>query len=181
MQPDSLALISYPALPAHIVTWMQDIRRRFDPQFELVPPHFTFVFPTTAVDEATLTSHAEAVLRETGAIDFTIGRAQAFPDPKSNSAYVFLVPDRAYDDMVTLSTRLHTGPLAASKTPGVAFIPHITIAHQTDLGLVMGLADAINDQDIDIAGRLDRYCLVKRTEAGLEQCREIDARGDRAS
>ena len=181
MQPGSLALISYPALPAHVVTWMQDIRRRFDPQFELVAPHFTFVFPTAAVDEATLTSHAEAVLGATAAIDFTIVRARVFPDPKSNSAYLFLVPDRGYDDMLALNTRLYAGPLAASKTPGVTFTPHITIAHQTDLGLVMGLADALNDQDIDITGRLDRYTLVMRTETGLETCREIAVDGDRAS
>ena len=181
MQPDSLALISYPALPPHVVTWMQDIRRRFDPQFELIPPHFTFVFPTAAVDEATLTSHVEAVLGATAAIAFSIVRARVFPDPKSNSAYVFLVPDRGYDDMVALNTRLYAGPLAAAKTPGVAFTPHITIAHQTDLGLVTGLADAINDQDIDITGRIDRCTLVRRTETGLEARREFDVGGDRAS
>ncbi len=180
MQPGSLALISYPALPAHVVTWMQDIRRRFDPQFALVPPHFTFVFPTMAVDEATLTSHVESLLDETTVIDFTIDRAQVFPDPKSNSAYLFLVPDGGYDDMVALNKRLYAGPLAPSRTPGVAFTPHITIAHQNDLGLVMGLADALNDQDIDIAGRLDQYTLVRRTDTGLAACRQIDV-GNQAS
>ena len=179
MQPGSLALISYPALPAHVVTWMQDIRRRFDPQFALLPPHFTFVFPTSDVDETLLTSHAETVLGATAAIDFTIIRARVFPDPKSNSAYVFLVPDRGYEEMVALNTRLFGGPLAASKTPGVAFTPHITIAHQNDLGLITGLADAINGQDIDIAGRLNSYNLVRRTATGLEECRRIDAGGDR--
>lgn len=177
MQPGALGLIAYPALPPDAVTWMQDLRRRFDPHFGLLSPHFTFVFPVLEVTEAVLATHAESVLRDTRPIDFTLTRATVFPDPKSNSAYVFLVPDRGYDDMVELNAQLYTGPLAAHRTPGVAFTPHITIAHQSGLDLMMALADAINDQDIDISGRLDRFTLVRRTETGLDECHRIDVAG----
>src|SRR5438477_6506299 len=55
------ALVHYPAVDTQ---HLNELRRKYDPQVDLIAPHITLVFPVpTSIGEASLGSHIEHVLR----------------------------------------------------------------------------------------------------------------------
>jgi len=54
----ALAVVNYPTLSDDDFAWTQSVRREHDPLYvDVIDPHFTLVFPTDTVSEATLIDH----------------------------------------------------------------------------------------------------------------------------
>jgi hypothetical protein len=55
----ALAIVNYPTLSDDDFEWIQSVRRKHDElYFDVIDPHFPFVFPTDDISESTLIDHA---------------------------------------------------------------------------------------------------------------------------
>jgi hypothetical protein len=108
-----LLVVNYPTLPAMDLATIQATRKIADRlYYEVVAPHFTFVFPTFTLTESALIDHVTAVIAAMPAFDFVIRCAVLGDDAFSDNTHVFLVPDEGYSQIVRLHDRLYTDILA---------------------------------------------------------------------
>jgi 2'-5' RNA ligase len=103
------------------VDTLNRIRRKYDPTFELVPPHVTIIFPVPeSVGEARLLEHIKTILR--GSRAFPV-RFRGFE--KSPDHWLFLKVQDGKVEFVQLFESMHTGPLAEFRRADVTFLPHV--------------------------------------------------------
>jgi hypothetical protein len=139
-----------------------------------VPPHFTLVFPVTAIDEASLIRHTRRVAEESAAINFRLRTALAVKDPLSEATHVFLVPEEGFAAIVRLHDRLLTGPLADALRLDIPFIPHVTVAAFADAALAKSLADDLNGQPIAIDGEIGSITTVRYDRGAVTTIDRVD-------
>jgi hypothetical protein len=152
-----LVVVAYPSLSPEDHAWVQDIRAAHDElYFTLVEPHFTFVFPTEALDEADLWEHARVSVEGVRRIDFVLRCAVVWDDATLPYWHVFLVPEEGFSAIVGLHDRLYRGALASELRLDIPFIPHLGIGTSQDPRACKGLADRINREGVAIAGRIER-------------------------
>ncbi len=159
----ALHVIAYPQLLPHDYAWIQAIRTEHDPQYTIVEPHITLVFPTTRVDQAQFTAHVQAQAAHIGCIPFTIRCALIVKDPLSLLTHLFLVPDQGFSQLVKLHDTLYTHALASSLRLDIAYIPHVTIGAFTDPIACKQIADRINQDNIAIQGQINTLDIILDT------------------
>jgi 2'-5' RNA ligase len=150
----SLLVVAYPQFTPTDHEWLQAIRRQHDPQYGLIEPHFTLVFPVTTVDQDAFIAHVTAQLRDTHVISFNIRCAIVVKDALGPLTHVFLVPDEGFSALVKLHDALYTGILADALRLDVPFIPHITVGGDAGPLVSKALADAINREDRCVQGQI---------------------------
>ncbi len=168
----ALLALSYPELAEPDRQWIQAIRRTHDPLYGVVAPHFTLLFPTTAWSPELLHAHLRRQVQGHLPIAFTLCCAIVIKDALSDQTQTFLVPDQGFSAIVKLHDALYAGDLAGELRLDIPFIPHITVASSHDPAVCKELADAINRQNIMIAGTLrliDMVQYANRTVTTLEQ------------
>jgi 2'-5' RNA ligase len=138
------------------------MRRRQARAQSLGPPHFTLVFPGSALEPlefaAEIKSRAAGVKR----IRFHLRCALVVPDREVQAFHVFLVPDEGFAAIIRLRDRLHEGKLAACLRPEMSYLPHITIASAHDAAEARAIAAKLNAGEISIAGRIDALDVHRR-------------------
>ncbi|MDF5730795.1 MAG: 2'-5' RNA ligase family protein [Rhizonema sp. PD38] len=122
------ALVHFPAIAT---TQINQLRKEYDPQVNLIDPHITLVFPIEGAldDEQRLIDHIANVL--TAWKPFYIhlhGLAQ------SSDNYLYLTLQKGNTEVVKLHEELYTGILADYKREDILFIPHVTLGvlHQEE-------------------------------------------------
>ena len=112
------ALVLYPEVE---IERIQEIRRKFDPTFDVIRPHVTVLFPVPeAVGEAELVSHIECVLGDWKAFEIRLGGLV-----KSNDHWLFLTLQKGEDAVKELYQALYTGILAQYRRDDIEFVPHL--------------------------------------------------------
>lgn len=118
----------FPPLPA--ANPISDLRRRFDPLADLVPPHITLVFPFESdLTTSELRVHLEAAVR--GVAPFPLHLAGV---TGNEGEYFFLNVKRGNDQLIEPHDRLYTGPLRQHLSVEHAFVTHLTVGRLPDLG-----------------------------------------------
>src|SRR5262249_50221617 len=114
------ALVHYPAVdPGYI----DQLRSKYDPQFRLIAPHITIMFPTPdSIGERSLVSHIESVLH----------RWEPFPIRlkglrRSWDEYLFLLLNKGEWNAIRLHDEIYTGLLSEYRDEVRSFIPHVTL------------------------------------------------------
>ena len=125
------------------------------PYRDVVGAHFTLVFGHETADEAAYLKHVETIAAGHSAADFHCRYAMLGDDATDDTAYVFLVPDEGYSSISLLHDALYTGLLADHLRLDVAYVPHITIGTLEEGRIAKRLCDELNEQGVDIRGRLD--------------------------
>ncbi len=149
------SLVHYPNIDT---TRINQIRRRYDPQFELIQPHVTLMFPIAeAVPEEKLVNHLQAVLCERR--PFHIGLQGL---RKSSDDYLFLLVEEGKDVLTDLHAHIYTGLLAEFQRTDMPYVPHVT------LGLFANyenqFAEALDEAkrlDLNYRCMLDKLHLLK--------------------
>ena len=148
----------------------QEIRRKYDPTFEVVGPHVTVVFPVPdALDESSLRSHIDNVLSERHPFEIRFGGLC-----KSADHWLLLKVAEGGSEFVKLHRALYTGILRGYLRSDVEYVPHL------GLGLFLKESARYNwaapqDIDFDQAGYdravreasalpIDSDCFVDRLE-----------------
>jgi 2'-5' RNA ligase len=149
------ALIHYPNIETERI---DEFRRMYDPQVDLIKPHITLMFPVPeAIGEADLVNHLDRVLRE----------HQAFPVQlvgleRSGDDYLYLLVREGKESVVDLHEHIYTGLLADYRRTDVTYIPHLTLgmfaARQNEFSGALEEATQLN---LDYQCTLDRLHLVK--------------------
>lgn len=156
----ALLVVGYPQLTETAYTWVQRIRQQHDPQYSLVAPHFTLVFPVTTVPQNDLIAHVTARSKHTAAFPFTIRCVIVVKDLFSPLTHLFLVPDEGFAEIVKLHDAFYTDVLADALRLDIPFTPHITIGANEDAQVCKALADDINHQDIRVQGQIGALDIV---------------------
>ena len=114
------ALVHYPAVDTVSIN---QLRRSYDPQIDLIDPHITLVFPVReAIGEQRLVSHIEKILRGWKPFPIHLQGLQ-----RSWDNYLFLLIQEGKMEVIRLHDELYTGILAKHLRDALPFVPHITL------------------------------------------------------
>ena len=148
-----LYTVAFPTLSEEDARFVAAIRARHDRHASVLGPHFTLMFGSDAVDEATYVDHVRAIASSTSAFPFTCFEAE--PDEDAGRGYAYLVPDLGRAEVTALHDRLYTGPMAPCLRTDRHFGAHMTIGHAADFDAAARLCDELNAEGINIAGAVD--------------------------
>ncbi|MBD2435598.1 2'-5' RNA ligase family protein [Nostoc sp. FACHB-110] len=120
----SYALVYYPNINTE---YIQQIRQQSDPQFDLIEPHITLVFPINAsINENKLIAHIESILSNWKTFHIHLQGLQ-----KSWDEYLFLIVESGKLDIIKLHDELYTDILAEYHRDNLLFVPHLTLGKFT--------------------------------------------------
>jgi 2'-5' RNA ligase len=149
------ALAHYPAVELGSIN---RLRSKYDPQFHLIAPHITIMFPTPdSIGERNLVSHIEGVLRRWKSFPIRLKGLQ-----QSWDEYLFLLLNKGAEDVIRLHDEIYTGLLSEYRDGVRQFIPHVTLgafsAKRGERALALKEAERLN---LDYECMLDRLDLIK--------------------
>ena len=149
------ALVHYPNVDT---TRINQLRREYDPQINLIEPHITIVFPVPeSVGEEPLVSHIEGVLR--GWQPFSIRLNGLL---QSGDNYLFLLLAEGSSDIIRLHAELYTEVLAPYLRENIAFVPHVTLgAFGENADLCARVLSEAEGLKLDYPSYVDRLCLLR--------------------
>lgn len=155
-----LVVVSYPHISERDYDWIQAVRAEHDIYYEIIPPHFTFVFPCSTTDAVEFVGHIKQYTTGVKQIRFVSRCALVVKDLVSKYTYVFLCPDDGFSDIVRLHDRLYTGMLASQLRLDIPFIPHIGIGNALTPEVCKSLVDDLNRNNFSIKGTIDTLDIV---------------------
>jgi len=114
------ALVLYPEVE---IERIQEIRREYDPTFDVIGAHVTVLFPVPeTVGKAELVSHIESVLGDWKAFEIRLGGLV-----KSHDHWLFLTIGKGEREVKGLYQALYTGILAQYRRDDIEFVPHVAL------------------------------------------------------
>jgi len=162
----SYALVHFPTIDTRQI---DELRRQYDPQVELIAPHVTIVFPVAeSLDKSSLVSHVVNVLR--GCKQFSIW-LQGLEQSWDNCLFLLLKDGRA--EVIRLHDDLYTGILAPFIRRDIPYVPHVTLGAFADDA--KRCSDALRDSKrlgLSYQCVVDRLHLVKVNDDGSPITRE---------
>ncbi len=170
-----LAAIGYPELAPSDFEWIQTIRAQYDiANYDLIRPHFTFVFPCSRINREEFLSHIEEISAPTNSVTFNIRRATISCDKSGEKWHLFLVPDEAYNDIIGLHDKLYTGILADKLRPDIPYIPHITVGVFDNEQACIKRADELNKSAFSIWGQISSIEVISFKDNQVETIGKVD-------
>jgi len=149
------ALVHYPAVELRHIN---RLRSKYDPQFHLIAPHITIMFPSPdSIGERNLVSHIEGVLRRWESFPIRLKGLRL-----SRDEYLFLLLNKGEGGVIRLHDEIYTGLLSEYRDEAPPFIPHVTLGVFT--GKNDEYAQALKEAErlkLDYECMLDRLHLIK--------------------
>lgn len=110
------ALIHYPEINTEQIN---RLRSKYDPQFNLIEPHITIVFPVLGpVNEHLLITHIEGMLRDSQPFPVHLnGLGRSWDD------YLFLLLREGREEVMRLHEAMYTGILTPYREPSIFLAP----------------------------------------------------------
>jgi 2'-5' RNA ligase len=149
------ALVHYPE--ANTVS-INQLRRGYDPQIDLIDPHITLVFPVhEAIGELLLVSHIEKILRGWKPFPIHLQGLQ-----RSWDNYLFLLIQEGKMEVIRLHDELYTGILAKHLRDALPFVPHMTLgSFAEDEDRYLQALEEAERMQLDYQSIVDRLHLLK--------------------
>jgi chloramphenicol 3-O phosphotransferase len=154
------AVVAYPDVPEGDRTWIEGIRKKHDPQSNVIAAHFTLVFPAD-IGAAAVAEHVALVLANVRQVPFVLTRAVAVRHDQRRGGQVFLVPSEGAKEIRALHERLYTGPLEPHVRRDISFTPHLTVAASDSFEQCEAVARSLNNQQRTVAGRIVRLDIIE--------------------
>lgn len=171
LAPERLFVIAEPDMSEADRAWVQAIRRRYDPQFDLIDPHFTLFFGADPSHASALVAQTREVAGWLSPFAFDLQLAQVFSDSAPDH-YLFLMPDLGARELVALHEALHLLPAG-----GGAFVPHLTIGRLPGAAEAGTLAAELNSQTRVVSGRVSRLAVIGVADRQVRAITEIRLTG----
>jgi 2'-5' RNA ligase len=149
-----IAIVAVPRFAQDDLEWIDRIRSRYDPQRNVIAPHFTLVFPFEADAVEAVLKHATSVALEAKPSNFVLRSALAAKDAFTPLSHVFLIPDEGFSSVVALHESLNSGNFAPIARPDIPFIPHVTVGAFENPEQVEAVADELNAAGVAITGTI---------------------------
>jgi 2'-5' RNA ligase len=163
----SLEVVATPSFGKTDLDWLMQLREAR--AHSSGPPHFTLVFPGSALEPHEFVREVIAAAAGATRIRFCLRSAIVVPDPQVSAYHVFLVPDAGFGSIVRLHDRLHATSLAPCLRPDVPYLPHVTVASAHDFAAARKIAASLNGKDLSIDGRIDEL-EVHRRDGDVVRC-----------
>ena len=144
------ALVHFPDVDLEPIN---SLRIDYDPQFDLIAPHITVIFPVPdSIGEQNLTTHIQTVLQNWQPFQIRLKGLL-----RSSDGYLFLAVEKGEADLIRLHNDLYTDLLFRYLNKDIQFIPHVTL----------GAFAVNNDRYIEARERaealsLDHECVVDK-------------------
>jgi 2'-5' RNA ligase len=174
----TLYTIAYPTCAPQDMQAIETWRAANDPTgHALVRPHFTLVFASNAVDEATYIAHVAAVAARTAPIAFHCRYAMLGADAHSPRAHAYLVPDEGYAALSLLHDALYTGALADALRLDLPYTPHITVGTFESAPLARAWCAARNRAGVSVPGQVAALWVGQVVDGRFEHRGQFDLMG----
>jgi hypothetical protein len=157
----SLLAISYPDLSTEDFSLIENYRKDHDKMFDVVRPHFTFVFPVSDISAADFSSEVKKQLKNASPISFCLRCAVINKDDFTEYYHAFLVPDEGFSGMVKLHDQLYSEKLAVHHRLDIDFIPHIGVGNSMDKFDCKKMVDEWNSKTFLIKGTISTFDIVQ--------------------
>ena len=148
------SLVHFPNIDTELIN---QIRRKYDPQVELIQPHITIMFPVTeSIGEDKLIDHLRNVVRNRKSFPIQLQGLCRSPDN-----YLFLLVNEGKDAIVNLYAQIYTGVLSNLRKTDLPYVPHVTLGVFRDNGNEYERAlEEAKRVDLDYRSALDTLHLV---------------------
>jgi len=114
------SLVHFPNIETERIN---QIRSKYDPQFELIQPHITVMFPVNeSIGEDQLIDHLHHVVRDQKSFPIQLQGLCRSPDN-----YLFLLVSEGKDAIVDLNAQIYTGVLSNLRKTDLPYVPHVTL------------------------------------------------------
>ena len=174
-------VLAYPNISRADRDFIDHFREKHDlPYKDLVAPHFTMVFGLQGFSETHLLRHVEQVCGHEDKIAFDCRYAMLGADHASETAHVFLVPDRGFSAVSMLHDRLYSGPLANALRLDLEYIPHITIGTLENRKEAKRHCDLLNSRPVSIQGSIDEISVVEYVQRTIRAVATFKLQGEAA-
>jgi 2'-5' RNA ligase len=149
------AVVHYPSLDTQRIN---QFRRRYDPQVDLIEPHITLMFPVPeSIGEKKLVNHLESVLRGQQPFPIHLQGLQ-----RSRDDYLFLMIQEGRTDIIGLHNEIYTGVLANRIKGELPYVPHLTLGvFAKNANEYPEALEAAKRLDLDYRCVLDKIHLLK--------------------
>jgi 2'-5' RNA ligase len=149
------SLVHFPNIDAERIN---QLRKKYDPQFELIQPHMTVMFPVPeTIGEDKLIDHISNVLRDKSSFPIQL---QGLHESWDN--YLFLLVGEGKDSVADLHAQIYSGMLANLRRTDLPYVPHVTLGAFPDNknGFAQAWAEA-KRLDLAYGCVMDKLHLVK--------------------
>ncbi len=169
-----LLAIAYPELNTSDFELIQNCRRVNDKlYYNIIAPHFTFVFPVPGIPVEDFTKEIKTQLAGVKPVSFCIRCATISKDAFSETYHTFLVPDEGYSAIVKLHDKLYSSTLAPHHRLDIDFIPHIGDGNSTDKMICKKIVDNWNANDFAISGTISSVEVINYEQGLIETIAKI--------
>ena len=156
------AVVHYPNVDTRHIN---RLRKKYDPQFNLIEPHITLMFPVPeSVGEEKLVHHLHTLLSGLEPFRITLRGLR-----KSWDQYLFLSVQEGENKLIDLHDKIYTGTVADYRKEEIPFVPHVTLGSFAEN--VNECADAFeeaNRLNLDYECVLDKLDLLKINDKRTE-------------
>jgi len=157
----ALCVVNHPTLSPDDLAWIQSVRQQHDHLFfNVVAPHFTLVFPTDGVEEATLIEHVTQTVSELKVFDVVLRCAILGDASFMDHAHAFLMPDGGFSSLVRLHDQLYTGILETELRVDLPYFPHIGVASTPTAKECKAIVDQLNQEKFTIRCRINALDII---------------------
>ena len=157
----ALGVLAYPSISNDDYKLIQKFRKSNDElYFEIVDPHFAFVFPTDSLAEKDFIEEIKDKAKGFESINFELKCACVNKDSFIDYFHLLLVPDEGHSQIVKLHDKLYSDCLFNELRLDIDFIPHIGIANSRDRYKVKTWADNWNSRTFSIQGCINVLTVI---------------------
>jgi 2'-5' RNA ligase len=148
--------------PKNDLKQIQDFRKKYDPQWEIIDPHITLVFPFSDLPEEAIINHVENIVGTIKPFEIQLKGLM-----KSFDHCLFLLVQEGKEHIMGLHDQLYKDSFTSYLRADIPFVPHMTIGYfatkedqlKKDL-YEKGLAEA-TAINFDIICQFDNISLIK--------------------
>ncbi len=157
-----LAVVYFPKINVGEINFF---RKKYDPLWNIIPPHITVVFPFSNIPEKQIIQHLDTVTKNIEPFRIHLnGLMKSFDD------YLFLLVQEGKEEIERVHDTLHFGILTSHLRKDIPFIPHITLGvfktkyDQLDKELYEKAFAEAKELDLDIQYEFNSLSLIKGDE-----------------
>lgn len=140
---------------------MNSYRKRYDPQYSMIPPHITLKYSFEASEEQMkdITKQFWETAAKTAPINVNVIKASTF-QPVSNVIYLKV---ELNNELETLQKQLHN---VINSEDEFAFVPHLTLAQELSNDEHSDLFGQLSMIDFSHSETIDRFHLLYQLDNG---------------
>jgi 2'-5' RNA ligase len=149
------AVVHYPNIDTHHIN---QFRQKYDPQFHLIKPHITIVFPLPdSLGKSNLIHHVESAIKNSKPFPIHLQGLQI-----SSDNYLFLLVEEGNVGINNLHIELYRGMLASYQRQDLPYVPHLTLgSFSRGAATYLGALEEVEQLGLGFHCKLDRIHIVK--------------------